>query len=410
MRNTLALFFFVLMTMSSYAQISFEKNTTWDQVIAKAKAEKKLVFVDCYTTWCGPCKWLDKNTFQDKEVGEFYNANFVNLKVQMDTTKDDSDYTRAWRETANMIDAKYKILAYPSFLIFDGDGNLVDRGVGASPAKEFLALGKDMMDPSKRYFALKEAFEKGERNPEKVLTLAKRSLNIDRAFAPTVVDEYLKTQKDWLTEDNLKLMFSVTSKRGSDIHKFIENNDVKIGEILKVPNAAGDYFYNVANGHLIAKKISKKVADVDWNLLKDSLQMFYPKYANQFLLKAQITRASSKEDWPALVKAISSLKDKYASLLPLSAMNSYSWNLFEKCNDKTCLEKAANWMKAATTEKELSSAYLDTYANLLYKIGKKEEAIKVETQALDIAKAAGEDTTEYQNVLIKMNKGENTWE
>ena len=57
--------------------IKFEKDN-WENTLAKAKAENKIVFVDAYTTWCGPCKKMDANTFPDKKVGDFYNKNFIN--------------------------------------------------------------------------------------------------------------------------------------------------------------------------------------------------------------------------------------------------------------------------------------------------------------------------------------------
>jgi thiol:disulfide interchange protein len=40
--------------------INFENNLSWEQVKEKAKAENKYIFVDCYATWCGPCKAMDK--------------------------------------------------------------------------------------------------------------------------------------------------------------------------------------------------------------------------------------------------------------------------------------------------------------------------------------------------------------
>ncbi|HMP31839.1 MAG TPA: thioredoxin family protein, partial [Saprospiraceae bacterium] len=97
MKKTITLSLAVLFACNLWAQgMIFEKNTTWEQVVAKAKAENKLIFVDCYTTWCGPCKKLDAEVFPNPEVGAFFNKHFVNLKVQMDTIKSDTEYTRGW--------------------------------------------------------------------------------------------------------------------------------------------------------------------------------------------------------------------------------------------------------------------------------------------------------------------------
>ncbi|MCF8411653.1 MAG: thioredoxin family protein, partial [Crocinitomicaceae bacterium] len=52
-------------------EINFEKNTTIQALKAKAKKEKKLIFIDAYTTWCGPCKWISANIFTNKEVADY---------------------------------------------------------------------------------------------------------------------------------------------------------------------------------------------------------------------------------------------------------------------------------------------------------------------------------------------------
>ena len=57
---------------------------TFDAAIAKGKASHKIVFIDAYATWCGPCKQLSKKTFVDKKVAELFNAKFVNVKMDAD--------------------------------------------------------------------------------------------------------------------------------------------------------------------------------------------------------------------------------------------------------------------------------------------------------------------------------------
>ena len=60
------------------------EDMKWQDVLAKAKKENKIVFVDAYTTWCGPCKWMAANIFPTKEVGDVFNASFVNAKIDME--------------------------------------------------------------------------------------------------------------------------------------------------------------------------------------------------------------------------------------------------------------------------------------------------------------------------------------
>ena len=68
--------------------IGFEQTREWKKVIKKAKKEKKLIFVDCYTSWCGPCKMLAKDVFTRDEVADYFNANFVCAKYDMEKDAD----------------------------------------------------------------------------------------------------------------------------------------------------------------------------------------------------------------------------------------------------------------------------------------------------------------------------------
>ena len=107
-------------------------DASWKEVAAKAHKEKKLVFMDIYTTWCGPCKMLRKTTFTDKAAGEYFNANFVNTSV--DAEKGEGV------EIAN----KYHVEAYPTLLILDENGNELGRQLGFMPAEGLIRFGKSV--------------------------------------------------------------------------------------------------------------------------------------------------------------------------------------------------------------------------------------------------------------------------
>src|SRR5260221_4585806 len=76
--------------------IHFEQGLTWNEIRAKANAENKFIFMDCYTTWCGPCKFMDVQIFPQEEVGRYFNSHFISVRVQMDRTDKDKDSIRRW--------------------------------------------------------------------------------------------------------------------------------------------------------------------------------------------------------------------------------------------------------------------------------------------------------------------------
>lgn len=116
--------------------ITFNK-APWKQVLAKAKKENKLIFLDAYTTWCRPCIMMAKNVFTLNEVADFYNQHFINVSMDME------------KGVGPSLAKKYKIRAYPDFLFIDGDGNIVHRNGGYKEAPEFIAVGKDAQQNKK---------------------------------------------------------------------------------------------------------------------------------------------------------------------------------------------------------------------------------------------------------------------
>src|SRR5687767_3874663 len=93
-------------------------NLNWQEVLKKAKKENKYIFVDCYATWCKPCKQMDKDVYANDSVGDFLNAKFIAVKVQMDSTKGDNEFTRSWYKTAKEMRTAYRVAEYPTFLFF----------------------------------------------------------------------------------------------------------------------------------------------------------------------------------------------------------------------------------------------------------------------------------------------------
>jgi thioredoxin-related protein len=110
---------------------------TWAETLTKAKKENKMVFIDIYASWCGPCKRLKSTTFPNASVGEYYNSNFVNFAID------------AERGEGITLTEKYGITGYPTLLFVDGNGNLIAKTVGYHNPGEFLELGKTIISKRK---------------------------------------------------------------------------------------------------------------------------------------------------------------------------------------------------------------------------------------------------------------------
>jgi thiol-disulfide isomerase/thioredoxin len=99
-----------------------------DKASAIAKAKHKLVLVDFYTSWCAPCKMMDKQTYSSPAIAQCLNHGFVPVKIEAD----DAKYGEA-------IATKYGITGYPTMLVLDASGKIIDKVRGYAEAKPFLA-------------------------------------------------------------------------------------------------------------------------------------------------------------------------------------------------------------------------------------------------------------------------------
>lgn len=127
--------FLTFLSFITHAQsgIKFE-NGNWNEVVAKAKAENKLIFMDAYTTWCGPCKMLQKKVFPDAALGTFFNKQFINIKVDMENGEGPS------------LAAKYPVRGYPTLMFIDPNTlKVVNSVLGYREANQLLAIGQSQV-------------------------------------------------------------------------------------------------------------------------------------------------------------------------------------------------------------------------------------------------------------------------
>lgn len=136
--------------------VHFE-DASFAEVLSLARTEKKLVFMDCYTAWCGPCKILAKKIFPLKEVGDFFNAHFVNLKMDME------------KGEGIELAKRYEVKAFPTMLVLDADGKLVHRIMGTRPPQQLIEQVKRAFSEETAYVSVKEKYDAGDRTPRLVM-------------------------------------------------------------------------------------------------------------------------------------------------------------------------------------------------------------------------------------------------
>ena len=387
--------------------IRFDHEHNWSQILAQAKKENKLIFVDAFTTWCGPCRFMSKNIFPLKEVGDFYNEHFIMLKAQLDTSTSDNDYVKAHYAEFASIGTTYKVRAYPTYLIINGDGELVHKFLGSMPAPEFLAKGKDALNPDKQLYAQLAKFNKGDRDPQFLLNFTRTA---EAAYEPGLqakaFDAWTSTQTDLLSEKNIPILFEFTNSSNDKGFLLLQNNAAKVDATVGQGKTA-QKMKSIAIAEIIYPAISRQGNNApDFDAIHASLAKQYPAQADELTEYAKVVYAQQTKNWPAFQTNVVAYMAKYCNSCSPGELNEYAWTVFENCKDKDCLEKALTWSQMSFAKSQ-EPGMMDTYANILYKLGRSNEAIKVEEKALALADES--DKKGYQDVIDKMKKGEKTW-
>ena len=138
------------------AQTNF-RHVSFSEAKAAAKAEQKLLFMDFYTDWCGPCKMMANTIFPQKEVGDYLNPHLVCIKVN------------AEKGEGVELAKQFKISAYPTFIITDAEGKEKGRFVGGRDIDGLRSEIERIINPANSPENLKARYEAGERTPELIV-------------------------------------------------------------------------------------------------------------------------------------------------------------------------------------------------------------------------------------------------
>lgn len=114
----------------SKEEINFT-GSSWKEVTAEAKKTGKYIFVDAYTSWCGPCKLLKSTTFKEKAAAAYFNKNFINYTVDME------------KGEGIQLAKEWVINSYPSLIFFKPDGKMALKQIGYVDGKNLIELGRE---------------------------------------------------------------------------------------------------------------------------------------------------------------------------------------------------------------------------------------------------------------------------
>lgn len=153
MKKIQIIIFLLSFVVSGQAQGIHFFQGTWSETIKKAASENKLIFIDFYTQWCGPCYNMAKDVFTKSEVGQFYNQHFINVKIDAENGE------------GIELARKYKVRSYPTYAYIDPQTEeMLHRSSSRQSAEQFIYTAQSALTPHLRSFYLDEEYQKGNRD------------------------------------------------------------------------------------------------------------------------------------------------------------------------------------------------------------------------------------------------------
>lgn len=358
-----------------------------DYELAKrtAQQQRKLLIVDFYTTWCVPCKVLDKTIFKNDSIAGEIGKNFVVLRYD------------AEKDTLHHLSLKHHICSYPTTVVLTAGGRPIHKMFGTGGAGSLIEHYTHLLRESIRLNKQGKYIEgvSATIDPEAYPIFYKKYVDRIADIKPGDLDSYWANNTDLQSEVSLAVLayFSNAPERVNDYfvqHKTqYEKRFGKADVAFIVERIASDKFRAAIkakdeSGFTAAEKFAR--------------QHLSPHDADQYTNTYSLEMYIAKQAWD---KAIDHIEEQVRKKrIGESGVNYFCWTVYEQCDEKKTIDRAVHLMKSVT-DANPAFATLDTYARLLAKKGSSQEAIAVMKRAIAAGKASGEDTRESEEALSK---------
>ncbi len=389
----LSLIFLIILPVVTHSQdgIKFFEGT-WAEILAMAKTENRLIFMDAYATWCGPCKRMAADVFPQKVVGDMYNQHFIPVKIDMEKGEGTS------------LAKLYNVRAYPTLLYINWKGELVHKAVGGRNAEDFIELGKEALDDTRNFRSIELAYLRNRDDVNSLIAYANAlKQTYDRSYS-VVISEFLKDKPSTLllsetgwkiitgfADDPQSLEFLYLIKNRNDFYQMFgkEEVDKKIGEVVEL---------------MIAQAVRKN-DEGGLDNLRRGIREINPENVEYYLALAEVQYYRRNSKWEAYAPAVKIVLEK-GPVVDAKKLNTYAWDFYLNVDDQNHLK----WMTsqvASMLKNDDEYAIHDTYAALLFKTRNYKQALKEARAAVELAKkeeAIYEDTLELIETIKKAMK------
>jgi hypothetical protein len=271
-----------------------------------------------------------------------------------------------------------------------------------------LAQKADTTNLNALYSSKLKEFKKGKKDKtflKSLISLAQKqkdSVNIDK-----INSAYVSQIRQPYSAEDLKFLQESTTGNKDVIFNFIIAH---ASSIIPIPYE-GEMVLDKAKG-IIYSEVHPEIfnKDVKPNLKTIEHEAIY-KYSTLgelVVLQEIALYYYLAKNMPNFVLTKERIHNKFPLTISIFDMNNDAWAVFQNSSDSSLLKTALNWSKEVI-KKEPTANYYDTYANLLYKLGRKEEAIKIEEKGQEMPTGNIAIPQSLEENLNKMRQGQPTW-
>ena len=355
-----------------------------------ASKENKLIFIDFYTTWCAPCKKLDKLVFKNDSVQQILKKDFVLLKYN------------AENDSVFHLSKKYHINSYPTAIILNKNGYLLNRQSGFV-GEDYLTLSKNVFAFSDKSIALNKENKivKGYSNKIDATIyptfyndyVNRTNTNIDASE----LNEYWANHQDIFSEAYFAPLIYFASKASNEITNKTINNKEKYATLYSKSSI------NTMIIFLIYGKFDRAIEAKSKSKFEEAKRYAEKaiddkKSLKNIVFNSEVDFLKAQNKWNEVFENYKKLKEN--DEMDHGYINHFSWQVYKDCDNQVVIKKCLKWMKEVT-DQEPTYQYLDTYAYLMYKSGDLKKTKRIADLAIKIAKKEGENTKSMEKLLSK---------
>ncbi len=353
------------------AGIRFQ-TLTWENTLKQAQQTRKMIFLDCYTSWCGPCKMLARTTFKNDTVATLFNDKFV--CIQMDMEKGEGP----------ALAKRYAVNAYPTLLFLTPDGTLKHSVVGFMNAQKLLTEAQTALQGEETLSAYLNRYTQGERDEKFIRALLNKLYKGGRSdLQSKVATELINTfsDKQFYTRDCWSLIVYHISDPMSPIlqkviakrfrfERIIARDTVSMFLNYALGSKANRYLWMGANN----PKFNPQEFEAYTAYLKSIRDSRTPIYLATLYTAKQLIKGNyrgmveemKKAFWYSIFQGDDKVQFVHACMIQLS-----------KSKQSKLIQECITWMQQLADEETTGyykSEYMKAEATLLKALGRQKEA------------------------------------